>query len=59
VQQKLKTSLTHVTTWWGLTWRRRLEEDMEQDWKHGRSNNFRCTEADIVAGKRLTRFWLR
>ena len=37
----------------GLTWRRRNEEDMEQDLKDWRNNNFRCTEAGIVVGKDL------
>ena len=35
----------------GLTWRRRNEEDMEQDWKTGGTTIFRCTEAEVVADK--------
>src|SRR3954468_24589278 len=59
VQQKLETSLTHVTTWWG--W---LEEDeMEKTWNQTESMEgatiSRCTVADIVVGKRHARSWLR
>jgi hypothetical protein len=43
----------------GLTWRRRIEGDMEQDLKDWRNNNLRCTEAEIVAGKRFGSFWIR
>ena len=43
----------------GLTWRIRNEEGMEQDWDHGRHKNFRCTEAGIVAAKRLASSWIR